>query len=126
MFSKFKIFRQPEGTFNFNFTSVIQFEIIIIIINDRSDDNIIIIIIIHDRSDDNIIIIIIRCYQGRMKHFVQTFFDIVKIFNFVVIIELTKILYYRRPSGEPSETIRRPTCLIGGPSETDMLHRIPI
>ena len=111
MFSKFKIFRQPEGTFNFNFTSVIQFEIIIIIINDR--------------SDDNIIIIIIRCYQGRMKHFVQTFFDIVKIFNFVVMIELTKILYYRRPSGDPSETIRRPTCLIEYPSETDLPHRRP-
>ena len=46
------------------------------------------------------------------------------------IYEFTKILLlsetYRRPNRDPSQTHRRPTCLIGDPSETDMPDRRPI
>ena len=37
-----------------------------------------------------------------------------------------KYYYYRRPIGNLSEPHRRPTCLIGDPSETDMLDRRPV
>ena len=44
--------------------------------------------------------------------------------------EFTKILLlsqtYQRPIGDLSETQRRPTCLIGDPSDTDMPYRRPI
>ena len=45
---------------------------------------------------------------------------------FPILKSSRKYYYHRRPIGDPLETHRRPTCLIGDQSETDMPHRRPI
>ena len=77
-----------------------------------------------------------KCYlvKFHVKVFTKlTFVKIVKIeilctlfkltyFKFKCIFQLSsrKYYYHRRPIGEPLETYRKPTCLIG---DLDMLHR---